>query len=161
VLLARATFRPTVGEVFQVHRVQPPERGVNVQGRPALEVAVQMITFQPGGYSGWHRHPGPVFISLVSGEMTFYESGTKYVTTFVVAAPLSFRATARAHQYRGTLARLANDRLAVRIVGGRCPAYRPAPAQQLSVVLTRRAKWLELSFKRCHRLRADDGQSGN
>lgn len=73
-LLGRATYRPTVGNVLQVSRVQPPEWGVVVQSRPALDVAVQMITFEPGGQSGWHRHPGPVFISVVSGEMTFYES---------------------------------------------------------------------------------------
>ncbi len=74
VLLGRATFRPTVGNVVRVQRVQPPDWGVAVLGGPALDVAVQTITFQPGGQSGWHRHPGPVFISVVSGEMTFYES---------------------------------------------------------------------------------------
>lgn len=74
VLLGRATYQPTNGKTFHVHREQPPDWGVVVQGRPALDVAVQMITFQPGTSSGWHRHPGPVFISVVSGEMTFYES---------------------------------------------------------------------------------------
>jgi quercetin dioxygenase-like cupin family protein len=74
VLLGRATFRPTVGRVIQVQRILPPDWGVLVQARPSLDVAVQMITFQDGGQSGWHRHPGPVFISVVSGEMTFYES---------------------------------------------------------------------------------------
>jgi len=74
VQIGRATFQPTVGDVLQVQRVQPPGWGVVVQARPALDVAVQTITFQPGGNSGWHRHPGPVFISVVSGEMTFYMS---------------------------------------------------------------------------------------
>jgi mannose-6-phosphate isomerase-like protein (cupin superfamily) len=71
-LVGRATFQPTMGDVLQVHREQPPNWGVVVQARPALDVAVQTITFQPGGQSGWHSHPGPVFISVVSGEMTFY-----------------------------------------------------------------------------------------
>jgi len=73
-LLGRATFRPEVGNALQVHRGLPPDWGVVVEARPALDVAVQTITFQPGGHSGWHSHPGPVFISVVSGEMTFYES---------------------------------------------------------------------------------------
>ena len=73
VLIGRATFQPTAGHVLQVQRVLPPDWGVAIQARPALDVAVQMITFQPGGQSGWHSHPGPVFISVVSGEMTFYE----------------------------------------------------------------------------------------
>jgi quercetin dioxygenase-like cupin family protein len=47
---------------------------VEVEAEPALDVATQMITFEPGGHSGWHTHPGPVFISVVEGTMTFYES---------------------------------------------------------------------------------------
>lgn len=74
VLLGRATYQPNVGKVLQVSRVQAPDWGIAIQGRPAVDVAVQMITFQPNGQSGWHSHPGPVFISVVSGTMTFYES---------------------------------------------------------------------------------------
>jgi hypothetical protein len=47
---------------------------VEAEARPALDIATQTITFQPGGHSGWHSHPGPVFISVISGTMTFYES---------------------------------------------------------------------------------------
>lgn len=39
-----------------------------------LDVAVQSIVFLPGSQSGWHRHPGPVFILVQQGTMTFYES---------------------------------------------------------------------------------------
>jgi hypothetical protein len=39
-----------------------------------LDIAVQTIVFQPGGQSGWHTHPGPVFILVVEGQMTFYQS---------------------------------------------------------------------------------------
>jgi hypothetical protein len=46
-----------------------------VEAQPGLDVATQAITFQPAGHSGWHSHPGPVFITVVSGTMTFYESG--------------------------------------------------------------------------------------
>ena len=70
ILLGRATF----DESFKVKRVaRAADWEVEVEASPALDVAVQMITFQPGGQSGWHRHPGPVFISVVAGEMTFYE----------------------------------------------------------------------------------------
>jgi len=46
---------------------------VKVEADPALDIATQMITFDPGGQSGWHTHPGPVFISVIEGTMTFYE----------------------------------------------------------------------------------------
>jgi hypothetical protein len=70
VLIGRATFQPTKGNVLQVERVQPPDWGVALVAGPALDVAVQTITFQPGGNSGWHSHPGPVFISVIADEMT-------------------------------------------------------------------------------------------
>jgi quercetin dioxygenase-like cupin family protein len=46
---------------------------VEAEAEPALDIATQMITFEPGGHSGWHTHPGPVFISVIEGTMTFYE----------------------------------------------------------------------------------------
>lgn len=46
---------------------------VKAEAEPALDIATQMITFAPGGHSGWHTHPGPVFISVIEGTMTFYE----------------------------------------------------------------------------------------
>lgn len=51
----------------------PPLWKVKVEAAPALDVATQMITFEPGGQSGWHSHSGPVFISVIEGTMTFYE----------------------------------------------------------------------------------------
>jgi len=72
-LLGRGTFH----QAFKVKReglVGRQDWSVEVEAKPALDVATQMITFQPGGHSGWHSHPGPVFITVMSGTMTFYES---------------------------------------------------------------------------------------
>ena len=69
VLIGRATFN----EAFNIKRDGPDGWNVKVKADPALDIAVQKIVFQPGGQSGWHSHPGPVFISVVSGTMTFYE----------------------------------------------------------------------------------------
>ena len=46
---------------------------VKAEAEPALDIASQLITFEPGGQSGWHTHPGPVFIAVIEGTMTFYE----------------------------------------------------------------------------------------
>jgi hypothetical protein len=84
-LLGRATF----AEGFKVKR----KRGdweVEVEAEPALDVAVQQIVFQPGGQSGWHSHPGPVFIQVVSGTMTFYESDDPTCTPIVRSAGQGF-----------------------------------------------------------------------
>src|SRR5882762_5428935 len=39
-----------------------------------FDIAVQTIAFAPHATSGWHSHPGPVLIQVVSGTMTFYMS---------------------------------------------------------------------------------------
>lgn len=33
----------------------------------------QTITFQPGGHTGWHSHPGALFVTVESGAVTRYE----------------------------------------------------------------------------------------
>lgn len=76
-VLGRGTF----AERFHVKRKskasEPPKKiewEIDIRAKDATDVAVQSITFQPGGHSGWHGHPGPVFIQVRSGTMTFYES---------------------------------------------------------------------------------------
>jgi hypothetical protein len=68
-LIGRGTF----AEPFKVKR-KTGDWEVEIKAKDPLDIAVQSITFQAGGHSGWHRHPGPVFIQVVSGTMTFYES---------------------------------------------------------------------------------------
>jgi quercetin dioxygenase-like cupin family protein len=72
-LLGRASFGDASEETFKVKRITG-DWHVEVKAKPTLDLAVQRIVFQPGGQSGWHTHPGPVFIQVVAGVMTFYES---------------------------------------------------------------------------------------
>jgi hypothetical protein len=73
-LLARASFGDPAAEVMKVKRITGDWQ-LEVKAKPTFDLAVQRIVFQPGGQSGWHTHPGPVFIQVVAGVMTFYESG--------------------------------------------------------------------------------------
>jgi hypothetical protein len=73
------------GEADRTRRRRPVWE-VEVEARPALDIATQTITFQAGGHSGWHSHPGPVFISVVSGTMTFYESDDPDCQPIVLSA---------------------------------------------------------------------------
>jgi predicted metal-dependent enzyme (double-stranded beta helix superfamily) len=58
--------------------------------RSTIHLAVQQIVFQPGGQSGSHSHPGPVFIQVVSGTMTFYESDDPNCTPTIRSAGQGF-----------------------------------------------------------------------
>ena len=71
--LGRATFGDPSGEIFKVKRITG-DWHIEVKAKPAFDLAVSRVVLQPGGQSGWHTHPGPVFIQVVSGVMTFYES---------------------------------------------------------------------------------------
>lgn len=96
-LLGRANFADThtrdVGDddershslVFKVRRTSDDWR-VEVNAKPNLDMAVQDIVFAPGGQSGWHRHPGPVFILVKSGTMTFYRADDPSCTAIVRTA---------------------------------------------------------------------------
>ena len=58
---------------FKVSRRDPSSWAVKVEAKDGLHVATQVITFAPNGKSGWHSHPGPVFISVREGSIAFYE----------------------------------------------------------------------------------------
>src|SRR5919202_5152236 len=40
----------------------------------ACDTAYQQLTIQPGGYTGWHTHPGPTFVAVAQGEGTLYHA---------------------------------------------------------------------------------------
>ena len=84
-LLGRATFGDPADPTFKVKRITG-DWHAEVKATPNLDMAVQRIVFQPGGQSGWHRHPGPVFIQVVSGTMTFYMSDDPTCTPMVRTA---------------------------------------------------------------------------
>lgn len=84
-LLGRATF----ADAFKVER-ETGNWEIEVKANNSTDVAVQSITFQPGSQSGWHKHPGPVFIQVVSGTMTFYESDDPTCTPIVRTAGQGF-----------------------------------------------------------------------
>ena len=41
-------------------------------GGELKDVLVQQTVMEPGGYSGWHSHPGPVIVAVKSGMIGYY-----------------------------------------------------------------------------------------
>lgn len=72
-LLGKSTFADPDNQTFDVKRIGDDWQ-MQIKSKPAFEMAVQRIKFNPGGQSGWHSHPGPVFIQVVYGRMTFYQA---------------------------------------------------------------------------------------
>jgi hypothetical protein len=48
--------------------------GMKFQTKGPAAVRVQTLTFQPGGYTGWHHHPGFTLVAVKEGEVTVVDS---------------------------------------------------------------------------------------
>jgi hypothetical protein len=46
---------------------------VKFQTKGPTDVLVQKIVTDPGGFSGWHHHPGMVMVAVQSGELTVWD----------------------------------------------------------------------------------------
>ena len=57
--------------------------------RQDVDVVTQTITIAPNGNFGWHSHPGPVFVTITAGALTFYDSDGS-CTAMVYSAGDSF-----------------------------------------------------------------------
>jgi hypothetical protein len=47
---------------------------VGLQAEGGLEVIVRSFSYDPGSFTGWHKHPGPVLIQVIEGTVTFFEA---------------------------------------------------------------------------------------
>ena len=75
-------------EEIDVHS-KGDDHSVRIKTKGISNVYVVRNILQPGGHTGWHSHPGPSIISVVSGEATEYhdddpdgivhEAGTAFV----------------------------------------------------------------------------------
>jgi quercetin dioxygenase-like cupin family protein len=54
------------------------------------DVLVTRYTFAPGGHTGWHTHPGPSLVTVVSGELTLYEGDDPTCTPTIYGAGETF-----------------------------------------------------------------------
>ena len=88
-LLGRATFEDPKDQTLMVKRITG-DFPVEVKAKPKLDVAMQQINFPVGSQSTWHTHPGPVFIIVSQGTMTFYESDDPTCTPEVKTAGQGF-----------------------------------------------------------------------
>jgi hypothetical protein len=82
--VGRATY-----EQFKVKR-EVPGLELDLKAKTDVDIATQIIIFAPNGGNSGHKHPDPVFISVISGTMTFYDSGDPNCSPVVVTAGQGF-----------------------------------------------------------------------
>jgi len=84
-----------------------------------VDIVVQKHDFAPGSNSGWHQHPGPIFITVTRGTLTFYEYNDPTCTPHVYSAGQGFVDTGDGHIGYNRTDQLASDvAVAIAPVGG-------------------------------------------
>lgn len=66
----------TVGNLPEAVRTKLKASGFGgfEDGTDVTQIAVYKFTVEPGGYFGWHRHGGPVWVVVDAGMLTIYDS---------------------------------------------------------------------------------------
>jgi hypothetical protein len=67
-LLARGTYEP-----FKVKTSPDSPIDFDARARSQVDIVVRQHDYIVDGSTGWHSHPGPVFITVTQGQLTFYE----------------------------------------------------------------------------------------
>ena len=83
------TFAPVAGPAVLGEidtKSETDDHGVKLKTKGLSDVYVTTITIKPGGYSGWHSHPGPSIISVNSGTLTLYDDCDDFLTPHVYPA---------------------------------------------------------------------------
>ena len=79
------------------------------QAKPGMDMVVRTFDYLPGSTTGWHTHPGPVFINVISGTVTFYELDDPTCTPKVVTAAQGYVDTGHGHIGRNESGAPAKD----------------------------------------------------
>lgn len=83
--------------------------------KDATDVGVDRLTVAAGGYSGWHAHPAPILITVLSGEIQWYDGNDPLCTWKTYSAGDSFIEPAYRVHYVKNATSSAAEFIAVRI----------------------------------------------
>ena len=122
-LLARGTY-----DAFKVRSDQEGPIDLKIQAKTPLDVVVRRHDYAPGSSTGWHRHPGPVLITVTQGTLTYYLYDDPSCTPHTVSAGQGFVDDGRGHVVRNETDQPAQDMSVITApVGGPFRSERDAP----------------------------------
>jgi hypothetical protein len=103
-VLARGTY-----DAFKVKSAPQSPVDFKAKAKSAFDIVVRKHAYAVGSTTGWHSHPGPVFITVTQGQLTYYEYGDKSCTPHVVSAGQGFVDNGRGHIVRNESGAPAQD----------------------------------------------------
>jgi hypothetical protein len=122
-ILARGTYDP-----FRVRSAHHSPVQFKAKARSPIDLVVRKHDYAIGGYTGWHTHPGPVFITVTQGALTYYHYDDPMCMPHVVTAGNGFVDDGAGHMVRNESGALAQDvSVIVAPVGAAFRGELPAP----------------------------------
>jgi hypothetical protein len=122
-LLARGTY-----PAYDVKTDAQSPIDFKAKTKSTTDMVVQRHDFAPGATSGWHQHPGPIFITVTQGQLTFYERDDPTCSPHVVSAGEGYVDTGNGHIVFNTTSATASDvAVAIAPVGAPFRTELPAP----------------------------------
>jgi hypothetical protein len=103
-LLARGTY-----EGFKVKSDRAAPFEFEAEAKPAVDILVRTHDYAVGGSTGWHTHPGPVFITVVHGVLTVYEGDDSTCTPKLLYPGQGYVDTGHGHLVRNESGQPARD----------------------------------------------------
>ena len=103
----------------------------SAEAKRPVDIVVRTHDYAPGSSTGWHSHPGPVFITVLEGQVTFYERDDPTCTPKVVSKGEGYVDTGHGHIGRNESGAPAKDVTVIFApVGQSFRGELPAPAPQ-------------------------------
>ncbi len=102
-VIGRATF-----DAFNLQS-DPRAMELSAQAKRPVDIVVRTHDYAPGSSTGWHSHPGPVFITITEGQVTFYERDDPTCTPKVVSKGQGYVDTGKGHIGRNESGAPAKD----------------------------------------------------
>lgn len=83
------THAYVVSRCLAAHDGQPPTP-IDIDRKGRSNVVTVRLDFKPGDTTGWHSHPGPVLVQVVSGAVTLRHAARGHCQSDVVRAGHGF-----------------------------------------------------------------------
>jgi len=71
-------------------KAESATHAIKIKTRGEWNARVVHHTITPGGHTGWHSHPGPVFVMVTAGTLTKYDANDPDLTPQVYPAGTGF-----------------------------------------------------------------------
>jgi hypothetical protein len=102
-VIGRATYG-----AFNLHS-DPSVLDFAAENKRPMDIVVRTHDYAPSSSTGWHTHPGPVFITVTEGKVTFYERDDPSCTPKVVSKGEGYVDTGHGHIGRNESGAPAKD----------------------------------------------------